>query len=75
MMDASLRKPFAFSGRSHRCSSTCIPWLSLCSRTVKEYVFDRAHCIVTEVAGGVVQLANAVHVGGDGGVATASETG
>ena len=31
MMDASLRKATAASGRSHRCSSVCIPWLTLCA--------------------------------------------
>ena len=45
------------------------------SGTVKEDVFDRAHSIATEVTGRVIDLVDAVHVGGDGGVVSASETG
>ena len=43
--------------------------------TVKKDVFDRAHSIVAKVAGGVIELTDAVHVRGDGSVVSASEAG
>ena len=38
-------------------------------------MFDRARSVSTEVTGGVAKLSDAVHVGGDGSVVSASEAG